>query len=396
MDGKTVFSLELVDPADVGLDRRRLGALKAAIEEDVENCVCDGAVFIVARHGKVVLFETCGRTDIANDRATRPDDVFFMMSISKQFTAVRVLMDIERGKFALTTPICEVIEEFACKGKHNVTVWNILTHTSGLNTEIPFGLTPDKLASIEDVTAAMSNDRLFMRPGKMVSYNALVSASLLATMVQRLDDRNRPYRRILAEDLFEPLGMTDTALGLPEMLKDRLVPIAVRDKTPGLFDPMLLEAINFLIAEDSEFPAGGAISTAPDVFRFAEMLRRGGELDGARVLAPETVRLATTIQTGGKSNTLNDYMVEVHGWPEFPANLGLSFFIRGAGVFPCPLGQTTSPGTFSGMGTGSTMFWVDPERDLTFVFLSAGLLEDANCLLRNQRLSDLVVASVVG
>jgi CubicO group peptidase (beta-lactamase class C family) len=73
----------------------------------------------------------------------------------------------------------------------------------------------------------------------------------------------------------------------------------------------------------------------------------------------------------------------------------LGFFLRGEGEFPMPMGLTTSPGTFAGLGAGSTIFWVDPERDLTFVCFTAGLLEEGPSFLRFQRLSDLVVAAVV-
>ena len=82
-------------------------------------------------------------------------------------------------------------------------------------------------------------------------------------------------------------------------------------------------------------------------------------------------------------------------WPDFPANLGLSFFIRGEGIFPSPQGLTTSPQTYAGLGAGSTMFWVDPQKDLTFVFLSAGLMEEGHNIMRLQRLSDMVVASLM-
>jgi CubicO group peptidase (beta-lactamase class C family) len=136
-------------------------------------------------------------------------------------------------------------------------------------------------------------------------------------------------------------------------------------------------------------------STAWDIYRFSEMLRRGGELDGVRLLSPSIIKLATTNHTGTRPNDLFDYAREMYGWPEFPAYLGLSFFLRGAGVFPTPLGTTTSPGTFAGLGAGSTVFWVDPERDLTFVCFTAGLLEEAASMLRFQRLSDLVVAAVI-
>ncbi|MDI6831163.1 MAG: serine hydrolase domain-containing protein [Actinomycetota bacterium] len=388
------FAPDLVDPREVGMDAERLQRLKQAVEEDTARGVYDGAVFVVARHGKVVMHEAVGKTDLEKGRRAALDDVFFIMSITKKITAVRVLMDVEKGKFQLNTPVAEVIPEFGMKGKQRVTVHHILTHTSGLNTELPYGIPVDQLGDIEAVVAAMSNERVLYTPGTSVSYNPICAHSVLAVMVTRLDEAGRPFRRILAEDLFDPLGMDSTALGVPDRLRDRLVPVVVRDRTPGLFEPLLLEALNFLAQEDTELPAGGGISTAMDICRFAEMLRRGGELNGTRILAPETVRLATSNQTGDMVNHLWDYAREMYGWPVFPAYLGLTFFLRGEGVFPTPLGLTASPGTFAGLGAGSTMFWVDPERDLTFVLLTAGLLEEGPSVLRHQRLSDLVIAAV--
>ncbi len=386
---------EQASPADVGMDPDRLALLRRAVEADTEKGVYDGAVFVVGRHGKVVAHEAVGLANLGTGRPAKRDDVFCVMSITKQMTAVRVLMDVEKGKFGLTTRVCDLIPEFGIKGKQNITVWHLLTHTSGVNGQIPFTLPLDRLCDIETVTRCLCNECLAALPGTLVLYNLLTSFSLLAELVQRLDERKRPFRRILAEDLFEPLGMSDTALGLPERLKARLVPVVVRDTTPGLFDPFLIESLNVILTEEAELPGGGAVSTALDVFRFAEMLRQGGSLGGVRFLSPETVRMATTNQTGNLPNLLMDHMREMHGWPIFPAYLGLSFFLRGAGHFPTPHGLAASSGTFGGMGAGSTLFWVDPEKDLTFVFLSAGLLEDGKSILRHQRLSDLVIASVV-
>ncbi|MEM2959181.1 MAG: serine hydrolase domain-containing protein [Candidatus Jordarchaeaceae archaeon] len=395
MSSKEDFSSDVVPAQKVGLDPERLNRLKRTIEKDTEEGIYDGAAFIVARHGKIAMYEAVGKTDLEKNRPAKVDDVFFIMSITKQLTTTRVLMDIEQGKFTLNTPICEIIPEFGIKGKHRVTVGHILTHTSGLNTELPFGLPVDRVGNIEAVTAAMSNERLLVQPGKMVSYNAIAAFSLLGAIVQRLDERKRPFRQILREDVFEPLGMKDTALGLPERLKSRIVPVKVRDKTPGLFDPLLLESLNFLATEETELPAGGAVSTVLDIFRFSEMLRRGGTLNKVRLLSSDMVKYATTIHTGDLPNHLFDYCREMYGWPVFPANLGLSFFIRGEGIFPTPLGLTTSPATFGGLGAGSTVFWVDPSRNLTYVFLSAGLLEEGHSIMRHQRLSDMVVAAVI-
>lgn len=383
------------DARKLGLDPDRLLRLKRAIEEDTARGLYDGAVFVLAREGTIVMHEAAGHTELSTRRPAKQEDVFFLMSITKQLTAVRVLMAVEEGKFTLTTPIREVIPELGIKGKQNVTVAQVLSHTSGLNSELPLGLTPDQLGNIEAVVAAVSNERIHYRPGTVVNYNTLTAHALVAAMVQRLDEKRRPFRQILAEDLFAPLGMNDTALGLPERLKKRLVPVAVRDKTPGLFDPLLIESLNYIAAEDTEIPSAGAVGTAHDVCLFAEMLRRGGELNGSRLLSPETVRIATSNQTGELPNHLMDYMREMYGWPEFPAYLGLTFFLRGEGVFPHPFGIGTSAQTFGGLGAGSTVFWVDPERALTWVFLSAGLLEEGNSIMRHQRLSDMAVAAAI-
>jgi hypothetical protein len=82
----------------------------------------------------------------------------------------------------------------------------------------------------------------------------------------------------------------------------------------------------------------------------------------------------------------------MYEWPDFPAYLGLSFFLRGDGLFPTYFGLMASPETFGSIGSGSTLFWVDPKRELTFICLTAGLLEEGHSLERFQRLSDLAIA----
>ncbi len=395
MRERGMTTIELGDARDVGLDPDRLSNVKRAVEADVDAGMYDGAAFLVARDGTIVMHEAVGHSDLASRREASVDDVFFVMSITKQLTATRVLMAIEQGKFTLTTPIKDVLPEFGIKGKQNITVAHVLTHMSGLNTEMPFGFPLDQLGNIDAMVAAMSNERVLYTPGTIVTYNAVMAHALVAAMVQRRDERRRSFRDILAQDLFAPVGMQDSALGLPDRLKRRIVPVRVRDATPGLFDPVLLESLNGIVGPETELPSGGAVSTVRDVFLFAEMLRRGGEVNGTRLLSPETVALATRIHTGELPNHLMDYMREMYGFPEIPAYLGLTFFVRGSGLFPTPLGLNTSPRTFGGLGAGSTVFWVDPERALTYVFLSAGLMEEGKSIMRHQRLSDMVVASVV-
>jgi CubicO group peptidase (beta-lactamase class C family) len=131
---------------------------------------------------------------------------------------------------------------------------------------------------------------------------------------------------------------------------------------PGPLRARAARGLNVLLGETTEIPGGGGVATAYDVYRWAEMLRRGGELDGVRILSPALLDLATRNHTGSEPNHLFDYMREHRGWDEYPAVLGLGFFLRGEGIFPMPFGITASPRSFGGLGAGSTMFWVDPQR----------------------------------
>lgn len=378
-----------------GLDPERLQRVYASMERDIEAEICDGAVLLVARGGHIAMHEALGWAHRESRRATRLDDVFHLNSISKQMTACTVLQAIDRGDLSLLTPVCEIVEEFGRRGKQRVTVRDILSHQSGINTEIPFGvMMPSDIFNIEALVARISDERIFRRPGRSVSYNAMSAHAVLAEMVRRIDGGERTFGQILRDDLFEPLGMGDTSFSLRADLAERRVPLVARYRSEGLFDPIMLTSMNDIYDENTEFPSGGVIGTTADLFRFTEMLRRGGELDGVRILSREILAEALTNQTGEHPNDIFDYAREMRGWPDWPAYIGLTFFLRGEGLFPTSMGHLTSPSTYSGQGAGSTLFWVDPERDLTFICLTAGLLEDGDNMLRFQRLSDLVVGAV--
>jgi CubicO group peptidase (beta-lactamase class C family) len=145
----------------------------------------------------------------------------------------------------------------------------------------------------------------------------------------------------------------------------------------------------------AEIPGGGAVSTMEDLFRFVEMLRNGGELDGARVLSPAMIEYASRNQTGDLRMVLMDPFLSSRNWLPTPAHIGLGFFVRGEGIIPGPFGVLNSPRSIAGMGAGGTAFWVDPQRNLSFTFLSTGLMESSRSQERLGILSDLVLAAIV-
>jgi CubicO group peptidase (beta-lactamase class C family) len=386
--------MKTTDPADLGFDPDRLDRLTSAIDADVTAERYDGAVVLVARGGQVALHQAIGWADRAARRRAAIDDVFAIFSVTKTLTTAAVLTRVDRGELSLTMPVAEVLPEFGTRGKQRITVVQLLTHMAGLAAGLPV-VPPELLGNLEAYVAAACLQPLEALPGKTVHYSALTAHALLAEVVRRLDGGRRRFRDILDADVLRPLGMRDTALGLRADLAQRKVPVVVRDRSPGVFEPELLEAFNEVVTEDAEIPAASAVSTVADLFRWSEALRRGGELDGQRVLSPALVQLAVTNHTGDLPNGFYAFACEQRGWDPFPANIGLSFWLRGSGIFPTYFGVTSSPRTFGGLGAGSAMFWVDPERDLTFVLLTAGLLEETRNLDRCQRLSDLVQAAVV-
>lgn len=381
--------------SDLGFDPERLERLRAAIRGDVEAMRYDGCSLLVARRGRIAFHEAFGFSDRGTGRMAGVDDVFFSMSIAKQLTNAMVMMRVERGQIGLHTRVAEVIPAFGQKGKQNVTVGDLMIHKAGL----PFGLPPmppERIGDIDEMTEIACGLVPEGVPGSRVNYSALIAHSVLASIVRRVDGARRSYREMLAEELFGPLGMADTSLGARSDLAPRLVPVIARDRTPDMFDPDLLESLTAMLSEKFELPAGGCLTTTHDFFRFAECFRRGGELDGTRILSPSTIRVMTTNQTGDLPNGLWDYARASHGWPTFPAALGYGFFLRGEGAwYPSPFGLTSSPAAYGGFGAGSNAFWVDPERDLVCVYLSAGLMAETQSTLRHQKIADMVQAAVV-
>jgi len=251
------------------------------------------------------------------------------------------------------------------------------------------------MGSLDAVIKAICPLELIAIPGKSVCYSPLWGHALLGEIIRRLDGGKRALRDIFQDELFGPLRMKDTAMGRRKDLSSRTVPIVAHDPSFGNMSAKEVEEHNQYITEDAEIPWMGCVSTAYDLFRFAEMLRRGGELDGVRILSPASVKQATTIQTGTLANDYYISIMEEQGIKPPPANIGLDFQIRGEGIGPNSMGNLTSAGTYGKFGLGGTGFWVDPERDITFVFLRSGLLEHLNDTAKYQRISDMAMAAVL-
>ena len=376
------------------LNKAQLDRLSRVIHQDIEDDIYDGGAIVVARHGVIELHEAIGYANRKENLPLALDSVFNILSVTKAYTDVIILSFIEKGKLALTTPVSEIIPELKGKDKEKLNVFHLMTHTAG-SPPVLFPVEAEQMGNLDAVIKEICKLDLVMEPGKAVSYSPLWGHALLGEILRRTDDKKRALRDIFQDELFGPLEMRNTALGRRKDLSSRIVPIIAHDPDFGDMSGEDVEEHNDFITETAEIPWMGAVSTAYDLFRFADMLRRCGELDGVRILSPASVRQATTIQTG---KLVNDYYVRVmeeHDVQPPPANIGLDLLIKGEGISPNSMGTLTSPGTYGKFGLGGTGFWVDPEREVTFVFLRSGLLEHYNDTISYQRLSDMAIAAAV-
>ena len=379
------------------LDAQRLEHLRWAIADDLERERYYGAVIAVARGGRIGLHAAVGFADAASRQPLAPDSVFSIFSVTKAITNVLVLRAIELGHFALTTRISDLIPEFSGGLRNQIEVQHLLTHTSGL--PIIFALEPklpiDRLDVM--VEAVCTKVEPAEPAGEHVAYSPLVNHVLLGEALRRTDPARRAYRTIVQEDLFTPLRMHDSAVGLRRDLRARHVAPDLRGNFPithPAHDASLGPNGAFL-EERAEMPWLGVVSTVPDMLRFAEMLRRGGELDGARILSPATLELATRNHTGDKPNELYKMRFQKRNWTVAPAYQGLGFALRGTALCHHLFGNLTSERTFGNHGAGSTLYWVDPEREVSFVCLTAGVMDSLENIERFQRLSDIAISAAL-
>ncbi len=379
-----------------GLSAERLDRLKASIEADIERGLYYGAVIKVTRGGMEGLDEAIGWADPVAKRPMAKDAVFSIFSTTKAITNVMVFRAIELGQFAFTTRVCDVIPEFAGGLRSSITFEHLLTHTSGLPSVFSPrpGMYIDRLDEI--VEAICQGVHPESAPGEKVTYSPMASHALMGEAVRRSDPKGRSYRDLVHQELFDPLGMKDSSIGVRRDLKSRHIAPHFMNPFPATHPGHSNLGPNGAFEEEeAEMPWVGCVTTTADLHRFAEMLRRGGELDGARILGPAILDLATRNRTGERPNELYKALALQRGWTPAPAYIGLGFSLRGEAICHHQFGNLATPRTFGNHGAGSSLFWVDPERDVTFVCLTHGVMDEGDNIERFHRLSDMAQAAVI-
>jgi CubicO group peptidase (beta-lactamase class C family) len=371
-------SLAASTPDAAGFSPERLKRLDAYMQALVDQGHLPGAITMVARHGKIVSYETFGKKAIGGAPMTK-DTIFRIYSQTKPVTGVAMMILFEEGKWRLDDPVTKFVPELAhlqvYKGQNPdgsfitepaaraPTMREIMSHTGGfaygLRTDQPVekayrdsGLLGSKTQA--EFLTTLVKLPLASQPGTEWRYS--VSVDIQGLIVERLSGMS--LAEFMKSRIFDPLKMSDTAFWVPPAKSDRLAALYIPDPKTRALKP----ADNFMVLDVTKPPAiasggGGLVSTTADYARFAQMLLNGGQLDGARILAPGTIGLMA-------SNHLTDVVMAAPDASFSPAK-GAGFGLDVAVVTnPARDGTLQGEGTYSWGGAAGTWFWIDPKNDL--------------------------------
>lgn len=312
-----------------------------------------GAMLYIEQGGEVLVNEPLGWSDRERGIAMTAETIFRMRSMTKPLVGATALMLVAEGRLATTDYVADHLPAFATPEKKDITVYHLLTHTSGLTGEIYDTLAGTGFTSLRQAVDEIGRTgRMAFRPGTAYEYSDTGSSTLGAVVAQVA---GRPVEEVIAERILKPLRMADSFCFLPPQADSRRARVAAtyRDEGGALvkyWDRAQPQLVPFFRA------SGGLYSTACDYARFARCFLREGELEGTRLLPAALVREALTGRTWelmtASQRADAGYSYGFH-WSMYTDE-----YVPGAA------------GTFGHGGSDGTVVVVDPRRDLIVLYLT--------------------------
>jgi CubicO group peptidase (beta-lactamase class C family) len=375
-------------PEEVGFSSVRLKRLSDRLNEGVKTGEIPGAVVLIARNGRIVMFDAFGYRDRETKAPMKTDAIFRIASMSKPITSVAAMTLVEEGKLSLADPVAKYIPAFGetkvSVRKANpdgtirlalepqarpMTIEDLMRHTSGLTYGV-LGGNPvrqsylDMKVMVPDQTNAEMVDKLsklalLYQPGTHWEYS--MSTDVLGRVIEVAS--GMPLDKFIDERIAKPLKLGDTGFDVAPEKKDR----GARPQKEGPQNQMPPIAD---VTYRSTWKSGGAgmVSTAADYARFLQMFANGGELDGVRVISRKTIDLMTANNLPPDIKMGDDMwkMGALEPSPRVGQGFGLGFAVRTEqGRNPLP----GSPYDYHWAGAWGTYFWHDPRERMYVVFM---------------------------
>ncbi len=329
------------------VDQAALEKIPARMAEFVKEGQIAGTVTLAAHKGEVIHHAAVGHADVERDRPMQKDSLFAIASMTKPITATAVMILQDEGKLSIDDPVSKYIPEFkdqklnGASPPRPITIRDAMTHTAGLAGS------QQTAGTLKETAVAIAKRPLAYEPGTRWQYSPGLTVAGRVVEVAS----GQSFDRFLQTRIFKPLGMNATAFMPPKENRQRVA----RLYKPGKEKGTIAKGEHWLLDETTPNPSGGLYSTAADLARFYQMVLNGGELDGRRIVSAESVKQMTTLQTG----ELKTGFTPGNGW-------GLGWCVVRA---PQGVTEMLSPGTYGHGGAFGTQGWVDPKREMIFVFM---------------------------
>lgn len=364
------MAMPTTSPEAQGFSSAGIRSLTDAMHAAVDDHKLAGITTLIARHGKIVSFDTYGKASAAGGQALQPDSIFRIASMTKPITGVAMMQLYEQRKWKLDDPVSKYIPEFAdLKVKSTggapqaqrspMTMAQLMSHSAGFGASAVYNDTNLAASDLQGMIDKLKALPLETQPGTAWDYGP--SVNIQGYIVEKLS--GQPLDAYFSEHIFKPLGMTDTGFWVPQAKARRVVAVHTYDDNGRI----ITQPNGKVTTSRPQFLAGsgGLMSTAKDYWLFAQALLNGGELGGRRVLNAETVQLMrrNVLQPGVK--------VDLYG----PSMEGIGFGMDFAIVMD-PQTASTPQGidSFYWGGAFGTWFWIDPTNDLIFI----GMIQNLN------------------
>lgn len=389
--------MDTARPQDKGMDAPRLDRVATWMDRYVDERKYPGSSVLIARGGQEVYFNATGHRNIEAGLPFERDTMVRIYSMTKPITSVALMMLAERGLFNLDRPLSDFIPEFKdmqalIPGAERIdqtepcatpTLHQAVTHTSGLSYPFNPGILsremdeqdilfkPDQ-GSLAEMCKKAASLPLAFKPGTRWEYS--IGIDVIGRVIEVVSGKS--LAQFFADEILGPLGMTETAFAVPEGTGDRFASLytplagsamALNEAKSG-GDPLrLTDRAGKSPFESATMHSGGGglVGTIDDYMRFAEMVRRGGECPGGRLLSPKTLDFMMRNHLPGDIASMGP-----QSFAEQPME-GMGFGIGGSVVLdPGRVRCPGSIGDFSWGGMASTFFWIDRVMDISAVFFT--------------------------
>ena len=393
-------------PEAVGLSSDRLKRIDAFIQDKyIASGKLPCALVQVWRRGQLAHTTILGSADVERGLPLKADSLFRIYSMTKPITSIAFMMLVEEGLVALDDPVHRFIPAWKNLGVFEagvvgafqtrrpaeaMRIIDLLRHTAGLtygfqqrgNVDAAYRKLKldgvDSEGGLADFVERLGTLPLEFSPGEAWNYS--VATDVLGYLVEVIS--GQPFETFLKERIFDPLKMIDTGFFVPESQRSRFTACYALDAKGKVVlqdDP---ETSRYLTDPSVKSGGGGLVSTADDYMRFCRMLLNGGELDGARIISPKTLKLMTTNHLpGGKE--LTEMSQSLFSEAVFEGlGFGLGFAMT---VDQARTKNIGSHGEYFWGGMASTAFWIDPIEDLAVVFMTQLIPSSAYPIRRELR-----------